>query len=181
MVRDEDLFEEMDDEEEDAFFPDEDEEEIEERSRPSPMKVMGDEKSFLDDPWPPIAFILIIIGFGFTLLTPYDIWSQHHYYLVVTYLLIVFVAIASVISLGVWRNSGGSRLRYGGLTNLLVVLVCGIFGTADTILVVTTGLPLIPGTSTPVLALAFVIVIFSLYSLWLIQRTFSADKSSPEN
>ncbi len=175
MVRDEDLFDDLDEEEEDVFFPDEDEEEIQERSRPSPMDVIGDASSFMDDPWPPVAFILILIGFGFTLLTPVDIWSVHHYYLVTTYLLIVFVAIAGVISLGVWKKAAGSRLRFGGLTNLLVVIVCGIFGTIDTIMVVTTGLPLIPGTTTPVLALAFVIVIFSLYSLWLIQRTFATD------
>ncbi|MFW9933580.1 MAG: hypothetical protein ACFFDR_13095, partial [Candidatus Thorarchaeota archaeon] len=165
----------VDEEEEDVFFPDEDEEEIEYRRGTSALNEIPDKPSFMDDPWPPIAFILILIGFGFTLLTPVDIWSQHVYYLVTTYLLLVFVAIASVISLGVWKKAGGSRLRFGGITNLLVVLICGAFGTVDTLLVVTTGNPLIPGTNTPVLLLAFVIVIFSLYSLWLIQRTFATD------
>ena len=177
MIDDEEFFEE-DEDEEDEFFPDEDEEEIAERSRPSFSEVLSSESSLLDDPWPMTAFVLIIIGFGFTLLTPADIWSANVYYLVITYLLLVFVAVASVISLNVWREAGGSRLRFGGLTNLIVVIVCGIFGLVDTILVVTTGLPLIPGTNTPVLALAFVIVLFSLYSLWLIQRTFNAEPST---
>lgn len=176
MVRDEDFFEENEEEEEEMFFPDEDEEEREERQRPPPERFMDDTHNFMEDPWPPAAFILILIGFGFTLLTPIDLWSQHVYYLVTTYLLIVFVVIASIISLGVWKKAGGSRLRFGGLTNLLVVLICGVFGTLDTLLVVFTGVPLIQGTTTPVLLLAFVIVIFSLYSLWLIQRTFATDK-----
>ncbi len=178
MYDDDDFFEEDEDVEEDAFFPDEDKEEIEERSRPSFDEVLSDRSSFLDDPWPITAFILTVIGFGFTLLTPVEIWNANHYYLIVTYLLLVFVAAASVISLNVWKQAAGSRLRFGGLTNLLVVLICGAFGLIDTILVVTTGYPILPDTNTPVLALAFVIVLFSMYSLWLIQRTFNADPTT---
>ncbi len=162
------------DEDEDAVtFPDEELSDDEERSYDDLIK---ERSAFSDDPWPPIVFILMLIGFGFVLLTPPDIWSVWHYYLVITYGLLVLSGISSVISIGVWNNTQGSRLRYGGLTNLIVVLICGGMGTLDTLLIIATGDSLIPGSGV-ILLLATVIVIFSLYSLWLIQRTFNVDQS----
>jgi len=160
------------DEDEDTF-PDDELVPDEERSY---QDLIKEPSPFSDDPWPKTVFIIIMIGFGFTLLTPPDIWSQWHYYLVITYGLLVLAGISSVISIGVWNNTAGSRLRYGGLTNLLVVLICGVLGTLDTILMITTGESVVPGSG-GILALAAVIVLFSLYSLWLIQRTFNVDKS----
>ncbi|MHA2425404.1 MAG: hypothetical protein ACXAEF_11485 [Candidatus Thorarchaeota archaeon] len=174
MFDEDELFEEIDEEEEDTFpdNEDDDEEEYEERSYADPNQQTT---SFLDDPWPMAAFILIIIGLVLVLFTPPTIWSAWHYYLIVTYGLIVLVVLSSVISLGVWRNAAGSRLRWGGLTNLFVVIISGVVGVLDSISIVTTGVSIIPGSNTPVLALAAVIVLFSLYTLWLIQRTFTAE------
>ncbi len=173
MVTDEEM-NGMDDE--DMSFPDEDEEDIAVDSDSLSVTEGSGKGSFMDDPWPPVAFFLIIIGLLLTTLTPADVWSQHVYYLAATYLLVVFVAISSVISLGVYRNTA-TRLRYGGVTTFIVDIVCGIFGIIDTFLVVFTGTPLLLGATTPVLAIAFVIVVFTLYTLWLIQRTYATEAS----
>ncbi|MDF1540940.1 MAG: hypothetical protein P1Q69_18740 [Candidatus Thorarchaeota archaeon] len=173
MFNEDDNIDIYDEDEADNTFPDE--EDMEEESR-SYDDLIKEPSSFSDDPWPPTVFILILIGFGFVLLTPPIIWSSWNYYLVLTYGLLVLSAISSVISLGVWNNTQGSRLRFGGLTNLIVVLICGVLGTVDALLMVTTGDSIIPGSG-GILLLAVVIVLFSLYSLWLIQRTFNVDQS----
>ncbi len=166
MFDEDEIFEDITEEDEDK------EEDYEERSYADPNEKGP---SFINDPWPKTVFILIMIGFGFVLLTPSAIWSQWLYYLIITYGLLVLVGVSSVISIGVWRDAGGSRLRWGGLTNLIVVLVCGVIGTLDAIWMVTTGTSVLPGSNTPVLGLAAVIVLFSLYALWLIQRTFKTE------
>ena len=174
MFDEDEMFEDIDEETDDSF-PDEDDDDFQERSYADPNEKTS---SFLDDPWPRTALILILIGLGFVLLTPNAIWSQWYGYLITTYGLLALVAVSSGISLGVWRDAGGSRLRWGGLTNLLVVLVCGVVGTLDAIWMVTTGESILPGSNTPVLGLAAVIVLFSLYTLWLIQRTFKTEPSA---
>ncbi|MFW9909008.1 MAG: hypothetical protein ACFFEF_10565 [Candidatus Thorarchaeota archaeon] len=166
-----DEFEDDEYDDEDDTFPD-DNDSYEERSYATPAERVS---SFVHDPWPKTAFILIVLGLSLSLLTPPAIWSQWVYYLLATYLLLVLVAVASINSIKVWTGAEGSRLRWGGLTNLIVVIVSAAAGVWDAILMITTGVSLIPGSNTSVILLAAVIVAFSIYTLWLIQRTFSAE------
>ncbi|MHA1962919.1 MAG: hypothetical protein ACW99U_22245 [Candidatus Thorarchaeota archaeon] len=145
---------------------------VDERSYP----VLSETPSFIENPWPKVTLVLILIGLGFTLLTPPAIWSNWVYFLVVNYLLIVMAGAGSAYSVKVWKTAAGSRLRYGGMTNLVVVIAAAIIGTLDTISWMINGTSIVAGVNTPILALAAVIVLFSLYSLWLIQRTFQGDK-----
>ena len=174
MIYDEETFED-DSDEEDTFHDVEVETEIasgEERS----YSVPSEKPSFIDDPWPKVTLVLILIGIGFTLLTPPSIWSVWLYFLVVNYLLIVMAGAGAAYSVKVWKAAEASRLKYGGITNLIVVIVAAIIGTLDTISWMTNGTSLIGGVNTPILVLAAVIVLFSLYSLWLIQRTFQGNR-----
>lgn len=175
MFDEDEMFEEDDEDvEDDEYFSDEDEEdnEMEERSYAAPNETLS---SFINDPWPKTVFILLLIGLAFVLFTPNSIWSLWHYYLVTTYGLIVLVGVSCIISLGVWKKAGESRLRWGGVTTLIVDVISGVVGVLDSISVVTTGSSIIPGANTPILALATLIVVFSLYTLWLIQRTFNVE------
>ncbi len=182
MVKDTN-YDEPDDHTEDewASSPDEEEEDIEALNLPrrSYEPEPSSRVPFVEDPWPRIVFILMLIGFGLTLLTPPALWSMWNYYLLLTYGLLVIVAVASLYSIKVWKAPTGSRLRYGGLANLFVVLACAVAGLLDAFVTITTGVPILPGSDTPVLFLAFIIVIFSLYTLWLIQRTFTAEEPKP--
>ncbi|MHA1903550.1 MAG: hypothetical protein ACXADL_05985 [Candidatus Thorarchaeota archaeon] len=176
MIYDEEDFEDDYDEDEEDTFPDEEEETevelVDERSYSVPSETV----SFIDNPWPTVTLVLILIGLGFTLLTPPAIWSDWVYFLVVNYLLIVMAGAGAAYSVKVWKTASGSRLKYGGITNLIVVIAAAIIGTLDTISWMLNGASIVAGVNTPILALATVIVLFSLYSLWLIQRTFQKDK-----
>jgi hypothetical protein len=174
MIYDEETFEnDPDEDEEDTFLEVEAEvTSVDERSYP----VLGETPSFIDNPWPKVTLVLILIGLGFTLLTPPAIWSDWVYFLLVNYLLIVMAGAGSAYSVKVWKTASGSRLKYGGITNLVVVIAAAIIGTLDTISWMINGTSIVAGVNTPILALATVIVLFSLYSLWLIQRTFQGDK-----
>ncbi|MHA1907544.1 MAG: hypothetical protein ACW98Y_09645 [Candidatus Thorarchaeota archaeon] len=180
MYDEDEMFEDIDEEEEDTFPDEADYDEGEADNYPERTYAEPEERleSFLDDPWPRMAFILIVIGLGLVILTPNAIWSTWYLYLITTYGLIVLAGVASIISIGVYRNAEGSRLRWGGITNLLVVLISGAVGVADAVSIVTTGSSILVGSSTPLLALCVVIILFSMYTLWLIQRTFTADAST---
>jgi hypothetical protein len=178
MYDEDEMFEDID--EEDDTFPDEDDYN-EDSVDNYPERTYGEPSerfAFLEDPWPAMAFIFIIIGLVIVIFTPPTIWSAWHYYIVTTYGLILLAGVASMISLGVWRNAEGSRLRWGGLTNLIVVLAAGVVGVVDAIMVITTGSSILVGSTTPLLALCVVIILFSMYTLWLIQRTFTAEAST---
>jgi hypothetical protein len=177
MVKDTN-YDESDDytEDEGASFPEEEEEDLKGLNLPRRSYEPIATEPFIEDPWPKTVFILMLIGFGIVLFTPPVVWAAWNYYLLLTYGLIMLVAVASIISIKVWKASVGSRLRYGGLANLIVVLSCGVAGLLDSFVTITTGVPLVTISDTPVLVLAFVIVIFSLYTLWLIQRTFAAEE-----
>ena len=179
MYDEDEVFEDFDEEEEDDTFLDEEDEmdNYPERTYPEPSEP-SDRFAFLEDPWPMMAFIFIVIGLAIVLFTPSAIWSVWHYYIVTTYGLILLAGVASMISLGVWRNAEGSRLRWGGLTNLIVVLAAGVVGVVDAINLIMTGSSILVGSSTPLLALCVVIILFSMYTLWLIQRTFTAEASN---
>jgi len=160
----------------DDSFPDEEDERdmsrYEDSLRP---ELVGDLGDFLADPWPRVIFVLILIGFGFALIPPYPIWQQWNYYFIINYGIIIMATVAAVLSLRIWKLTS-SRIRYGGLTNLIVVIVAAVIGTLDTISWVLFSQSIIPGTATPILSLAAVVILFSLYSLWIIQRSFQQNK-----
>jgi membrane-associated HD superfamily phosphohydrolase len=116
-----------------------------------------------------------LIGFGFAFIPPYSVWQQWNYYFIINYGIIIMATVAAVLSLRIWKLTS-SRIRYGGLTNLIVVVVAAIIGTLDTISWVLFSQSIIPGTATPILSLAAVVILFSLYSLWIIQRSFQQNK-----
>lgn len=188
MKRDDETFFEDDsnEDEEDTAFPDEDEEdaeveEVDEEEYGEIEKVFSDRgreglTGLMMDPWPRVVFILTLIGLGVVFLTPPAIWSVWNYFILGNYFLIVFVGVAIIFSLVVWSKAGSQRLRWAGPTNVIVVLLCGAIGTLDTASWMVYGAGLLAGIETPLLSLLIMIVIFSLYSLWLVQRSFGKEQ-----
>ena len=188
MKRDDETFFEDDSNEdkEDTTFPDEDEEddEVEEVGEEEYAQIEevfsehGKEgfSGFMTDPWPPVVFILTLIGLGIVFLTPPAIWSVWNYFILGDYILIVAVGVAIVFSLGVWNKVGTHRLRWAAPTNVIVVLLCGAIGTLDTASWMVYGAGLLAGIDTPLLSLLIMLVIFSLYSLWMVQRSFGQQQ-----
>jgi hypothetical protein len=188
MKRDDKTFFEDDsgEDEENTAFPDEDEEDVEVEevdeeeyeeieevfSEDGQMRLTG----LMMDPWPRVVFILALIGLGIVLLTPPAIWSVWNYFILGDYILIVAVGVAIVFSLGVWNKVGTHRLRWAAPTNVIVVLLCGAIGTLDTASWMVYGAGLLAGIDTPLLSLLIMLVIFSLYSLWMVQRSFGQQQ-----
>jgi hypothetical protein len=186
MKRDDDTFfeDDYDEDEEDLTFPDEDAEDIEEVDEDeyeAIEEVFSDryaERSsgFILDPWPRIVFVLTIIGLGVVLLTPPAFWAIWNYFILADYFLIVIVGVAIVFSLITWTRAGTHRLRWAGPSNVIVSLLCGAIGTLDTASWILTGNGLFAGIDTPLIALCMVLVFFSLYTLWLVQRSFGPQQ-----
>jgi len=188
MKRDEKAFFEDDsgEDEENTAFPDEDEEddeveEVDQEEYEEIEKVFSERgreglTGLIMDPWPRVVFILTLIGLGIVLLTPPAIWFVWKYFILGDYFLIVFVGVAIVFSLVVWSKAGTQRLRWAGPTNVIVVLICGAIGILDTASWMIYGAGLFAGIETPLLSLLIMLVIFSLYSLWLVQRSFGKEQ-----
>ena len=168
-----------DDEDLEDTFPDADDDEVEDPTEERSYSIEPDVDrwvKFNEDPWPKTVFILILIGLALTTFTPAAIWSYWHYNIIFTYGLIVLTAVSSVTSIKVWVVAAGSRLKYGGATNLALVIACAILGTIDTFswMLVATGL--LPICTEPIIGVCLIVVVFSLYGLWLIQRTFVPEQ-----
>ncbi len=129
--------------------------------------------SFIDDPWPRLTLILTLIGFLFVLGPSPVIWDLQKYNLLGIYALIILMAVGLTFSLEVWYKMSQSRLRWGGFTNLIVITAAGGAGIIDSFLWMFLGVPLITGLTTPILSLSAVIVVFCVYSLWLLRRTLA--------
>jgi hypothetical protein len=184
MKKDDGTFFEDDNEEdqEDLTFPDEDEvEEVDQADYEDIEEVFSDRSTkrsegFILDPWPRIVFVLTIIGLGVVLLTPPGIWALWNYFILADYFLIVLVGVAIVFSLITWSKAGTHRLRWAGPTNVIVSLICGAIGTLDTVSWMLSGTSLFVGIDTPLISLCMVFVVFSLYTLWLVQRSFGPQQ-----
>jgi hypothetical protein len=187
---DEPFFEDdHDEDEEDEAFPDED---TEDEDYAEVEVVKEDETPFADlygsepkgsrmsrllaDPWPRIVFVLTIIGLGVVLLTPPAIWAVWNYFILSDYFLIVLVGVAVIFSLVTWSRAGGHRLRWAGPTSAIVALLCGSIGTLDSANWMLYDTSLIAGVDTPLIPLCMVLTLFSLYTLWAIQRNFGQDR-----
>jgi len=185
MKRDDDtFFEEEEEDLEDATFPDEDiadeEEEFEEESSFEEIKSyepsVGRIEKFLRDPWPPLVFIITVIGLGLVLLTPPAIWDPFRYFILADYFLVVFGFVAIVFSLKTWLRAGTHRLRWAGPTNIIVVIASMTIGVLDSISWMLFETGLFPAFETSLLPLCFMLVIFTMYTLWLVQRSLDPDR-----
>jgi hypothetical protein len=182
MNSDEDTFFEDDEyeeeeEEEDDSFPDEEVEEDEEDDF-DPADVLYEPSgerlaNFVKDPWPPTTFILVVIGLAMVLLTPPAFWFQWNYFLIANYFMIIIGAAAVAYSLITWDRAGKHRLRWAAITNLFVVLLLIVLATLDTFSWILRIQSIIPGVQTPIISLALILAVFSIYSLWVIQRNFA--------
>lgn len=176
MFSDDEDFEEEDFEEElEDTFPDAEEGEYDyEEDEDLPTLDIPATSDFLADPWPKTTFILMLIGFAITFLTPGPVWDIWVHQITGNYIIAMIAAVGAIFSLKIWRESGTSRLRYGGPTNLIVILACLGLATLETISLILTGAGPIAGVPglTPA---ALLIMIFSLYSLYAIQRTLTSE------
>ncbi len=181
MNSDEDTFFEDDsdeEEEEEDDFPDEvdpeddDYEPIEALYEPGEGRL----ESFTNAPWPPTTFVLVVIGLAMVLLTPPDLWALFNYFLIADYFMIILGGAAIAFSLVTWTRAGTHRLRWAGVTNLILVTALLIIATLDTLSWMISAQSIIPGVDTPIITLALVLVVFSIYSLWVIQRNFAGPK-----
>jgi len=127
---------------------------------------------FVKDPWPPTTFILVIIGLAMVLLTPPDLWANFNYFLITDYFMVILGGAAMAFSLVTWSRAGKHRLRWAGVTNLILVAALLVVATLDTFSWIATAQSIFPGVDTPIITLALVLVVFSIYSLWVIQRNF---------
>lgn len=187
MNSDDETFFEDEDAEEDTAFPDEDIEDDEVYEEDDEVKVdFEDVRSydsdttsgfvkFMSDPWPPTVFIITLIGLGIVLLTPPDIWAPNRYAILGLFALILASLVGIVFSLITWRRAGTHRLKWAGPVNIIVVLVAAGFGIADSISWMLNNTGIIAGLDSPLILLCFMLVFFSLYMLWMIQRSLDPE------
>nr|KXH72223.1 MAG: hypothetical protein AM325_01750 [Candidatus Thorarchaeota archaeon SMTZ1-45] len=185
MNTDEDTFFEDDDyeEEDEEDFPDEefDEDEDYEEDDFEPTDTLYEPRTvrlakFAEDPWPPTTFILVIIGLVMVIFTPPDLWALWNYFLIANYFMIIVGGAALAFSIVTWSRAGKHRLRWAAVTNVFVVIALIILATLDTFSWMIFLQSIIPGVQTPIISLAMVLAVFSIYSLWVIQRNFAAPK-----
>ena len=181
MNTDEDTFFEADEhdddeEEEDDDFPDVEvvDEDDDDYDPSDVLDSMPSERleKFVADPWPPTTFVLVIIGLIMVLFTPPPLWAIWNYFLIANYFMIIFGGAAMTYSLITWSRAGKHRLRWAGFMNLFVIIILLVLSTLDTFSWIINLQSIIPGIDTPIIGLALVLVIFSIYSLWAIQRNF---------
>ena len=181
MNSDEDIFFEDDsdeEEEEEDEFPDEVDPEDDDYEPIEAIYEPGGERleKFASDPWPLTTFILVVIGLAMVLLTPPDVWAVHNYYLIANYFVIILGGATIAFSLVTWNRAGTHRLRWAGVTNLVLVAALLIVAVLDTFSWMASNQSIIPGLDEPIIVLAMVLVVFSIYSLWVIQRNFGDPK-----
>ena len=181
-MQDEDNFNDEADEEldvEEVTFPDDDRE-VELEMDAALSEVSRNEKisNFLVDPWPQLTLLLTIIGFAIAILVPHEVWHTEvlpgivaGHLFVGNYLILILATGATVLALMVWNTQKG-WLRYGGLTNVIVILLCAATATVDTIAWSLTGQGLFPSIfGEPMLSIMAIIIMFCIYSLWMIRKT----------
>ena len=131
--------------------------------------------SFLEDPWPKTAFILILIGFAIILPWPESIWFTWLYHIIALYVLSILSVVAIVYSLKAWITVS-TRIRFIGMTFIIISIVCVIDGFIDTIAWAITGYSFIPALETPLVVLLVVIEVFLIYTLWIMRSQFMAPE-----
>ena len=130
---------------------------------------------FISAPWPLTVFIITVIGLGVILVTPPDVWAPNRYSILGVYFLIVTALVGIVFSLITWVRAGTHRLRWAGPVNIIVILFSAAFGIVDTASWIMTGFSMFPELDTPLILLCFMLEFFSLYMLWMIQRSLDPE------
>jgi len=184
MNSDDDTFFEDDEyeEEEENDFPDEEYDEDEDiglDTIDAEYGSPGGERflKFVEDPWPPTTFVLVVIGLVMVLVTPPDFWALWNYFLIANYFMVILGGAAIAYSFVAWNRAGRHRLRWAAVTNVIVVILLIALATLDSsIWMISLDHGLIPGLDTPIISLALVLAVFSIYSLWVIQRNFAPPK-----
>jgi hypothetical protein len=169
-----DEFEDEEDYEDDEDYEDEEDfpEEVERALRQQQESRFT---SFLEDPWPKTAFILILIGFAIILPWPESIWFTWLYHIIALYLLSILGVVAIVYSLKAWITTG-TRIRFIGMTFIIISVVCLVVGFIDTVAWAITGFSFIPELQTPLVVLLVVIEVFLIYTLWIMRSQFMEPK-----
>jgi hypothetical protein len=186
MNSDDDTFFEDEDTDENETYADEDivdedyEEDEEEEIELEEVRSYGDEgisglAKFLADPWPPTVFLITIVGLGIVLLTPDAIWAPHRYSIIGIFFLFVMSLVGIAFSLITWNRAGTHRLRWAGPVNIIVILAAGGVGTADTVSWILNGTGIVAGLDQSLMLLCIMLVFFSIYMLWMIQRSLDPD------
>ncbi|RDE11480.1 MAG: hypothetical protein C4K49_11790 [Candidatus Thorarchaeota archaeon] len=161
-------------EEGEETFPDAEEAEgSEEEEFVSTQPIEEEKVPFVDDPWPRIVFFLMVIGFVFVIFTPPAAWAAWSWTFVGAYFLVMLVTAGMTFGFLIWVKNPETNLRFGGFTNMIVILICGMLGVVDTTSLIVVGVPLFPALGTSLMSICTLIVIMCMYSLWLIQRTLS--------
>jgi len=132
-------------------------------------------EKYMAEPWPPTAFIITLIGLGIVLLTPPAIWAVHRYGILGVFALLGASLVGIVFSLITWSRAGTHRLKWAGPVNIIVILLAAGFGTADTLSWILANTGIIAGLDQPLILLTFMLVFFSLYMLWMIQRSLDPE------
>ncbi|TFF96736.1 hypothetical protein EU546_00835 [Candidatus Thorarchaeota archaeon] len=131
---------------------------------------------FLEDPWPTATFVLVLLGFAMVILPPYEIWSQWNWLFVGLYFMWILVTISFVFTMEIWVKAAGSKMRFVAIILFLLITGVGVLGSVDLGLWILFSTPVLPGLEAPLLYGTNAIVIFCLYSLWLIKRSTTADR-----
>lgn len=171
-------YEEEEEEEEEDDFPDEDYEDDEGYDSRYDLDQASRLSKFADDPWPTTTFFLMLVGFV-VVFAPPILWDgANRYFLLAVYLLIILCGVAVSYSIVTWEKGRGAKgwLRWAGITNLVVVLICGVVGVLDSISWVISFQSIIPGIATPLISLVMVLVVFSIYTLWMVQKSFGGPR-----
>lgn len=165
--------------EDEDTFPDEESEEDTQTEDVSDVSPATEDRlgKFMEDPWLKMSFFLAVIGLIIVLFTPPEIWNPWRYLIAGNYLVIVFAAVGTIFGLKIWREGGNSNLRFGGPTNMLVILACAVVATLDTISWIITNTSFIQGFAVSLIPSMLMIIIFCFYTLWLIQRVITSAEN----
>jgi hypothetical protein len=181
--------EEFDDsEEEDESYEDDDYEEDEEYEddvdfedwEPSREVVVGRASSerleaFIDDPWPPLAFVMVLVGFAVIMPWPPTVWFAWSYFILGLYAILIISGAAAVLSLEAWVRSP-TRSRYLGPVFLIALIAVVLMAIVDTMSWIQTGASIIPELTGPyLLQLALLVDIFSVYTMWIVRRSYAEE------
>lgn len=171
-----DEFEDSEEEEDESYEDDEDFEDWE----PTPEVVIGRSSSerleaFISDPWPSLAFVMVLVGFAVVLPWPPSIWFAWSYFLLGFYVVLVISGAAVVLSLETWVRSP-NRSRYLGPVFIIALVAVVLMATVDTLSWIQTGTSIIPELTGPyLLQLALLIDIFAVYTMWIVRRSFTEE------
>ena len=156
-------------EEEEASFEEEEGEEEELPEEVTPTK--REKEGFLNDPWPALVFVLMVLGFIMVVVTPVDFWNTYRWSIFATYIFVILFSTGSLFGFKIWRLNPGTGLRWGGLFNGVTIAFCGVLGVTDSLMTIFAGSGLLPASSIPVFAVAIFVVVMCMYSVVLIDRT----------